>query len=75
MTPEAHQARLETGPLSEVPESLTFVFRDAVNLRGPSAPHMRRVVVTFGDHNHFTETWTKIEKGKDTVFDLKFARR
>lgn len=75
MTPEAHQARLETGALSEAPGSLTFVFRDAVNLRGPSAPHMRRVVVTFGDRDHFTETWTKIEKGKDTVFDLKFARR
>jgi hypothetical protein len=63
MTPEAHQARLETGALS------------GLNLPGPSAPHMRRVVVTFGDHDHFTETWTKIEKGKNTVFDLKFTRR
>jgi len=75
MTPEAHQARLATGALSGLPESLTFIFRDAVNLPGPSAPHMRRVVVTFGDHDHFTETWTKIEKGKNTVFDLKFTRR
>ncbi len=52
MTPAAHQARLETRALSRVPESLTFVFRDAVNLREASAPHMRRVVVTFGDRGH-----------------------
>jgi hypothetical protein len=27
------------------------------------------------DHDHFTESWTKIEKEKDTVFDLNFVRR
>ena len=36
---------------------------------------MRRVVITVIDRDHFSERWTKTEKGVDTVFDLKFARR
>jgi hypothetical protein len=74
MTPDGHQARLETAPISGTPKQLTFVFRDAVNLHGTAAPHMRRVSMTFIDHNHYAERWTKIEGGKDTVFQLDFVR-
>jgi hypothetical protein len=75
MTPDGHVARLETASLNGVPGTLTFVFRDAVNLHSLAAPHMRRVVMTFIDDNHFTEKWTRTENGKDTVFDLNFVRR
>jgi hypothetical protein len=69
MTPDGHVARLETGALSGGQDRLTFVFI------GSAAPHMRLVVMTFTDQDHFSEKWTKIENGKDTVFDLTFVRR
>jgi len=74
MTPDGHQARLETAPISGTPQQLIFVFRDAVNLHGASAPHMRRVAMTFIDHNHYAERWTKTADGKDTEFQLDFVR-
>jgi hypothetical protein len=74
LTPDGHQARLETAPIEGAPQSLTFIFRDAINLHSPSAPHMRRVFMKLVDHDHFTEKWTKTENGKDTVFDLNFVR-
>ena len=75
MTPGGHQARLETAALNGARDSLVFVFRDAIDLHDSAAPHMRRVVTTFADRDHFSEQWTKTENGKDTVFDLNFVRR
>jgi hypothetical protein len=75
LTPDGHVARLETGPLSGAQEQLTFVFTGATNLHNSSAPHMRLVVMTLTDRDHFSEKWTKAEKGKDTVFDLNWVRR
>ena len=75
LTPDGHQARLETTPINGTPDGLTFIFRDASNLHSPAAPHMRRVFIQITDHDHFTEKWTKTEKGKDTVFNLNFFRR
>jgi len=74
LTPDEHQARLETAPIDGAPQSLIFVFRDAINLHSPAAPHMRRVFMKLVDHDHFAEKWTKTENGKDTVFDLNFVR-
>ena len=75
LTPDGHVARLETAPLKGAFDRLEFVFRDATNLHSLAAPHMRRVVLIIRDNDHFTERWTKIETGKDTVFDLNFVRR
>jgi hypothetical protein len=74
MTPDGHQARLETAPLSGTPQQLIFVFRDAVNLHSASAPHMRRVAMTLIDRDHYSERWTKTADGKDTEFELDFVR-
>jgi hypothetical protein len=74
LTPDGHQARLETAPIDGAPQSLTFIFRDAANLHSPAARHMRRVFMKIVDHDHFTEKWTQTENGKDTVFDLSFVR-
>jgi len=74
LTPDGHQATLETIPLDGAQKSLTFVLRGATNLHSPAAPHMRRVLTTFTDSNHFSEKWTKTENGKDTVFELDFVR-
>ena len=75
LTPQGHIVRLAAPPLKATPDRLEFAFVSATNLPGPDAPHMRRVLITFSDHDHFTEQWTKSENGKDTVFDLHFVRR
>jgi hypothetical protein len=75
LTPDGHQVRLETPALRGTRSRLEFTFVGATNLHNEAAPHMRRVVITFLDEDHFDEKWTKTEKGVDTVFDLSFARR
>lgn len=75
LTPDGHVARLETAPVKGASEELEFVFRDATNLHSLSAPHMRQVLLIIRDHDHFAEKWTKIEKDKNTIFDLNFVRR
>jgi hypothetical protein len=47
----------------------------AVNLHSKASAHMRRLVMRISDSNHYSETWTKTEGGKETIFDLKFVRR
>jgi hypothetical protein len=37
LTLDGHQARLETAPIDGAPQTLTFIFRDAINLHSP--PH------------------------------------
>jgi hypothetical protein len=75
LTSDGHQVRLETAPLAGVQGSIVFAFRDAINLHGHAAPHMRQVIMTFTDSAHFSEKWTKTENGKDTVFEIKFVRK
>jgi hypothetical protein len=74
MTPGGHQVRLESTPLS-TPDRLEFVLVGSTNLHDPKAPHMRLLSMTFIDRDHFSERWTKTESGKDTVFEMNFARR
>jgi hypothetical protein len=73
LTADGHVARLESGAGS--PAALEFTLTSLSNLADEAAPHMRRVVITFIDRDHFRERWTKSERGVDTVFDLQFARR
>jgi hypothetical protein len=75
LTPDGHVARLETAALPGSPAQLTFTLVSASNLHDEAAPHMRRVLITFIDRDHFNEKWTKTEKGVDTVFELSFSRR
>jgi len=75
LTPDGHVARLETRALQGSPGELVLTLVSLSNLHDTAAPHMRRVLITFVDRDHFTEKWTKTEKGVDTVFDLKFSRR
>ena len=75
LTADGHVARLETDAPQGPPVELAFTLTALSNLPDEAAPHMRRVVITFIDRDHFRERWTKTEKGVDTVFDLQFARR
>jgi hypothetical protein len=74
LTPDGHIARLATGPLTGSPRQIEFTFVGASNLHGPTAPHMRQLVIEFTDADHFTEKWTKTEAGKDTIFEMHFHR-
>jgi hypothetical protein len=75
LTPDGHVARLETAALHGSPDRLEFTLVSVSNLHDKTAPHMRRVLFTFVDRDHFSEKWTKTEKGVDAVFDLRFSRR
>jgi hypothetical protein len=75
MTPDGHQVRLQTPRLIAVPHQLDFDFAGATNLHSNAAPHMRRMVMTISDRDHYSEKWTKTENGKETVFELNFVRR
>jgi hypothetical protein len=75
LTSDGHVARLESGALERSPGQIELTLVSVSNLHGKAAPHMRRVLITFIDHDHFSEKWTKTEKGVDTVFDLEFSRR
>ena len=75
LTPDGHQVRLQTAPLGPASDPLDFGFESAINLHSDAAPHMRRVVLKIADHDHYSETWTKTESGKETTFELKFVRR
>jgi|SRR5271165_129597 len=75
MTPDGNQVRLQTPRLVAVPDHLDFGFASATNLHSMAEAHMRRVVMTISDRDHYSEKWTKTENGKETVFELNFVRR
>ena len=75
LTSDGHVARFETGAVPGLPSRLEFTLLSVSNLHDKGTPHMKRVLFTFVDREHFSEKWTKTEKGVDTVFDLSFSRR
>lgn len=75
MTPDGNQVRLQIPQLIAMPDQLDFRFQSATNLHSKAAPHMRRMIMTFSDSDHYSEKWTKTENGKETVFELNFVRR
>jgi len=75
MTPDGHQVRLQTPPLRPSANHIEFGFVNATNLHSKTAAHMRRVIMTISDRDHYSEKWTKTENGRETEFDLKFVRR
>lgn len=56
---------------------LGFSFMDVTNVSSPDDAHMRSVVFTFKDHEHFSQEWTMRSKGKDAppvVFTFERAK-
>lgn len=74
LTPDGHQVRLQTPRLGSKPDHLDFTFVSATNLHSKAAPHMRRVIMTISDRDHYSEQWVKTENGKETDFNLNFVR-
>ena len=72
-----NQPRMRSNGLDPEGRKVAFDFVDATNVSSPDQLRMVRLVVTFGDADHFTQEWTSREKGKDTtgVFKLTRANR
>src|SRR5262249_41550662 len=59
--------------VSDDGKTFTFDFVDATNLANPADGHMRKLVLTIQDKDHFTEQWFFATNGKDDnhgVFQL-----
>jgi hypothetical protein len=55
---------------------ITFNFLDATNLASPAAPHMRKMVLTVKDNDHFSEQWFFSKDGKDVMAEtFQFTRK
>ena len=59
--------------VSDDGKTFTFDFMDGTNIASPDDGHMRKLVLTIQDKDHFTEQWFFAQKGKDAdhgVFQL-----
>jgi hypothetical protein len=67
-----NQPRMQA-QVSDDGKTFTFDFIDATNLGSPADGHMRKLILTIQDKEHFTEQWFFAQKGKDLdhgVFQL-----
>jgi hypothetical protein len=56
-------------------KTYAFSFVDATNLASPDAGHMKGVVITITDNDHFSEAWTWTEKGQEKTETFQFSRK
>ena len=71
---ESNQPRMRAGATSADASKLDFAFVDGTNITSESG-HMRRLVVTFQDPNHFEQRWTHAAKGQEHTGHFRFARK
>jgi len=69
-----NQPRMRTNAVDAGGSNITFDLVDVTNLSSPDAGHMRRLVVTFTDNDHFTQEWTWTQQGKDMTVIIHFER-
>ncbi len=69
-----NQPRMRSQTVSAEIKSISFDFVDATNLSSPDAGHMEKLIVTFGDRDHFTQEWTWTQKGKEKAEVINFER-
>ena len=69
-----NQPRFVSVP-SDNPNVIVFKFKDITNLSSPEAGHMIGVVFTIVDADHYTESWTWREAGKEKYFTFQLSRK
>jgi hypothetical protein len=69
-----NQPRMRSQTGSAEIKSITFDLVDVTNLSSPNEGHMKKLVVTFVDRNHFTQEWTWTQKGKEKTEVINFER-
>jgi len=72
---KGNQPRMETPVVPASSGEFVFAFTGATNLASPEDTHLHRLVLQVDDADHFTETWTIREKGRDTKMTFNFARK
>ena len=69
-----NQPRMRSQSVSAEIRTITFDLVDVTNLSAPDAGHMKKLVVTFADRDHFTQEWTWAQNGKERTEVIKFER-
>jgi hypothetical protein len=72
--PSGNQPRMQA-TISPDLKSISFDFLDITNLPNPQSGHMHHALYLFSDADHYTETWTWRQNGKDTTFQYEMQRR
>lgn len=72
---EGNQPRMRTTATPGPDQALDFSFVDVTNLDNAAEGHMRSLVVSFKDDDHFTQKWTWREKGRDKIEVFRFTRK
>jgi hypothetical protein len=73
--PTNNQPRMRAVPDVDPAKELSFSFLGAGNLPNPQVGHQHKLVIHFDDDDHFTESWTWREDGKDAIHVFHFARK
>lgn len=69
-----NQPRMRAEPAAGKTNELTFSFMDVTNLTAPTTGHMHGLTIRFEDSDHFSQTWTWKENGKDTAYTFHWTR-
>jgi hypothetical protein len=69
-----NQPRMRSQAVTAGSKNITFDLVDVTNLSSPDAGHMKKLVVTFADKDHFTQEWTWTQKGKEKTEVIHFER-
>ncbi len=69
-----NQPRMRSKVVSADTKDITFDLVDVTNLSAPDAGHMKKLVVTFADKDHFTQEWTWTQGGKEKAEVIHFER-
>ena len=69
-----NQPRMRSNAVDARGRKITFDLVDVTNLSAPDAGHMKRLVVTFTDNDHFTQEWTWTQQGRDMAVVITFER-
>ena len=72
-----NQPRMRAAGLSKDGQKLAFKFFDVTNVASPKDSHMRGLVFTFKDADHFSQEWMMRMEGKTdhpSVFEFERAK-
>ncbi|RJP69992.1 MAG: hypothetical protein C4532_09995 [Candidatus Abyssobacteria bacterium SURF_17] len=70
-----NQPRMRAQPAATESNKIVLDFVDVTNLSAPDAGHMKKLVVTFEDADHFTQEWTWREKEQEGATVFHFERK
>lgn len=69
-----NQPRMRAVPSPANAQEIAFDYVDATNLSSPTAGHMAKLAFQFQDNDHFTQSWTWREGGKDITKVFHYTR-